>query len=143
MWSHKEYVPIFEMVQIWYVRGALSFPHLLLSLYLQRRFFRIVKLFQILLCKKHISISLVKNQVEKQFFSIYKIKYISTFTNSYYTLLICTWFLKDWVWKIKLDELDFLSILNLNFAGYTRSKNQFQTRQKIKFTQLDFSNSMF
>ena len=28
------------------------------------------------------------------------------------------------VWKIKLDKLDFLSISNLSFAGYTGSKNQ-------------------
>ena len=30
-------------------------------------------------------------------------------------------------------ELDFLSILNLIFAGYTGSKNQVWNRQKIKF----------
>ena len=41
-------------------------------------------------------------------------------------LLIWTRFLKNPVWKIKLDELDFLSITNLNFAGYTGSKNQVQ-----------------
>ena len=35
-----------------------------------------------------------------------------------------------------MDELDFLSISNLNFAGHTGSKNQFPNRQKIK---LDFS----
>jgi hypothetical protein len=51
--------------------------------------------------------------------------------------------LKNQVRKIKLDELDFLSTSNLNFAGYTGSKNQVQTRQKIKFIQLDFSNSIF
>ena len=34
------------------------------------------------------------------------------------------WTLKNPVWKIQLDELDFLSILNLNFAGYTGSKIQ-------------------
>ena len=55
----------------------------------------------------------------------------------------CTWFLKNQVWKINLDELDFLSVLNLNFAGYTGGKNQVQTRQKIKFIQLDFSNLIF
>ena len=45
--------------------------------------------------------------------------------------------------KIKLDEIDFLFISNLKFAGYTGSKNQVQTRQKIKFSQLDFSNLFF
>ena len=54
-------------------------------------------------------------------------------TNWAYPLLIYTWFLKYQVWKIKLDELDFLSISNLNFAGYTGSKNQVQTRQKFEF----------
>ena len=43
----------------------------------------------------------------------------------------------------KLDELDFLSISNLDFAGYTGSKSQVQNRQKIKFIQLDFSNLIF
>ena len=44
------------------------------------------------------------------------------------------WSLLDF-WKIKLDELDSLFILNLNFAGYTGSKNQVQNRLKIKFCQ--------
>ena len=38
-----------------------------------------------------------------------------------------------------LEELEFLSISNLNFAGYTGSKNQVRTRPKIKFVQLDLS----
>jgi hypothetical protein len=32
--------------------------------------------------------------------------------------------LKNQVWKIKLDKLEFWSFSNLNFAGYTGSKNQ-------------------
>ena len=34
--------------------------------------------------------------------------------------------------------IDFLSVSNLNFAGYTGSKSQVQNSQKIKFIQLDF-----
>ena len=34
-------------------------------------------------------------------------------------------------------------ILNLNFAGYTGSKNLVQTRQKFQFIKLNFSNSIF
>ena len=65
------------------------------------------------------------------------ILYQSTlFTNSPY------WSALDF-WKIKLDEFDFLSISNLNFEGYTGSKNQVRNRQKIKFIQLDFSNLIF
>ena len=45
-------------------------------------------------------------------------------------------------WKIKFDELDFLSISNLNFGGYTGSKNPFQRRQKSSLS-LKFSNSIF
>ena len=56
---------------------------------------------------------------------------------------ICTRFLKYRVWKIKFDELDFLSISNSNFAGYTGSKNLVQTRQKFQFIKLDFSISIF
>ena len=40
--------------------------------------------------------------------------------------------------KIKLDELDFWSISNQIFAGYTGSKNQVRNRLNIKFVQLDF-----
>ena len=40
------------------------------------------------------------------------------------------------IWKIKLNELDVLSISNLNYEDYTGSKSQVQTRQKIKFIQL-------
>ena len=45
--------------------------------------------------------------------------------------------------KIKLDELDFWSILNLIFAGYTGSKNQVRNRVKIQFVELDFLNLIF
>ena len=58
-------------------------------------------------------------------------------------LLICTWFLKNRVWKMDLDELDFWSTSNWNFAGYTGSKNLVRTRPKIKFIQIHFSNSIF
>ena len=40
----------------------------------------------------------------------------------------------------KNDELDFWFTLNLIFAGYTDSKKQVRTRQKIKFIKLVFSN---
>ena len=56
---------------------------------------------------------------------------------------ICTRILKYRVWKIKFDELDFLSISNSNFAGCTGSKNLDQTRQKFQFIKLHFSNSTF
>ena len=47
-------------------------------------------------------------------------------------------------WKeILRFNLIFLSISNLKFAGYTGSKSQVQNRWKIKFIQLDFSNSIF
>ena len=59
------------------------------------------------------------------------------------TVSICTRILKYRVWKIEFDELDFLSISNSNFAGYTGSKNLVQTRQKFQFIKLDFSNSIF
>ena len=42
---------------------------------------------------------------------------------------------------IEFDELDFLSISNSNFA--VTSKNLVQTRQKIQFIKLKFSNSIF
>ena len=58
-------------------------------------------------------------------------------------LLICTWFLKNRFWKIKLDLLNFLSISNLNFAGFIVSKNQVRNKQKTQIIQLDFSNSIF
>ena len=51
--------------------------------------------------------------------------------------------MKNRIWKIKLDELDFLYTSNLNFSGYTGSKSQAQTSQKVKFLRLDFSNSIF
>ena len=52
-------------------------------------------------------------------------------------------FLKYRVWIIEFDELDFLSISNSNFTGYTGSKNLVQTRQKFQFIKLDFSNLIF
>ena len=44
---------------------------------------------------------------------------------------------------MEFDQLDFLSISNLNFAGYTGSENLVETRQKFHFIKLDFSNSIF
>ena len=41
--------------------------------------------------------------------------------------------LKNQVWKIKLDALDFLSILDLIFIACVACKNQVQNWQKIKF----------
>ena len=41
---------------------------------------------------------------------------------------------------IQFDELDFLSIWNLNFTGYNRQKNLVQTRKKVQFIKLDISN---
>ena len=58
-------------------------------------------------------------------------------------LLMCTWFLKNRVWKIKLDELDFLSISNLTFTACVACKIRVQNRQKIKFIQLDFLTWFF
>ena len=60
-----------------------------------------------------------------------------------FAVSICNRILKYRVWKIEFDELDFLSISNSNFAGYTGSKNLVQTRQKFQFIKLDFSNSIF
>ena len=56
---------------------------------------------------------------------------------------IYTRILKYRVWKIEFEELDFLSISNSNFSGYTGSKNLVQTIQKFQFIKLDFSNSIF
>ena len=78
--------------------------------------------------------------IEKE---IFRNKFSHVATVVPYPLLLCTWFLKNWVWKIQLDELDFLSISNFNFAGYTGSKNQVGNGQKIKFVPLNFSNSIF
>ena len=58
--------------------------------------------------------------------------------NTTFTLLICTWFLKNRVCKIKLDELGSWSISNLNFAGYTGSKNQVWNRPKIRYLKKRF-----
>ena len=49
-----------------------------------------------------------------------------------------TGFLNNQVCKIQLDELDFLSISNLNFTACVACKTQVQNRQKFK---LDFSKS--
>ena len=46
-------------------------------------------------------------------------------------LLICTWLLKTQDGKLKFDELDF--------AGYTGSRNSVRNRQKIQFVKIDFS----
>ena len=46
--------------------------------------------------------------------------------------------LKNQVWKIKLYELDFLSILNLIFTACVACKNQVRNRQKIKFILMIF-----
>ena len=56
---------------------------------------------------------------------------------------MCTWFLNNRVWKIKFNELDFLSSLNLDFTGYTGSKNPIWIGPKIQFIELDFSNLIF
>jgi len=60
-----------------------------------------------------------------------------------FAVSICNRILKYRVWKIEFDELDFLSISNSNFAGYTGSKNLVQIRQKFQFIKLDPSNSIF
>ena len=51
--------------------------------------------------------------------------------------------LKNQVWKIKLDELDFLSILNSIFTACVACKIQAWNKQKIQFIQLNFSNWIF
>ena len=76
-----------------------------------------------------------KNPMHKYNINVMSIK---TFAVS-----ICTRILKYRVWKIEFDELGFLSISNLTFAGYTGSKNLVQTRQKFQFIKLDFSISIF
>ena len=68
---------------------------------------------------------------------------VYNFNGKPYAVSICTRILKYRVWKIEFDELDFLSISNSNFAGYTGSKNLVQTRQKFQFIKLNFSNSIF
>ena len=78
--------------------------------------------------------------IEKE---IFRNKFSHVATVVPYPLLICTWFLKNWVWKIQLDELDFLSISNSIFWDNIRSKNKVWNRQKIKFVQFDFSNMIF
>ena len=60
--------------------------------------------------------------------------------NLAHPLLICTRIWKFLVWKIKYDEIDFLSKLNLIFTACVACKNLVQTRQKISFVELDFSN---
>ena len=63
----------------------------------------------------------------------------SKHTKKNFPLLLCTWFLKNRVWKIKFC----LPISNLIFAGYTGSNNQVKNRLKIQFVKLNFSNSIF
>ena len=64
------------------------------------------------------------------------------------TLLSPCWSAVDF-WKIKFEKSSWTNlifcphILKLNFAGYRGSKNQVGNRQKIKFVQLDLSNSIF
>ena len=66
-------------------------------------------------------------------------------------LSICTWFLKNQVWKIKFEKSSSTnwilhlqkSILKLIFADYTGSKNPVRNRLKIQFVELDFSNLIF
>ena len=41
------------------------------------------------------------------------------------------------------DELHFWSTLNLNFAGYTSSKDQVRNRLKMEFVEIHFSKSIF
>jgi hypothetical protein len=48
-----------------------------------------------------------------------------------------------WIWKPKLEELDFLSISNLNFAGFTGSENQVQNRDKLSSSNLIFQIQFF
>ena len=60
--------------------------------------------------------------------------------------MICTWFLKNQVVKIKFDKWIFSlqkSISKLIFEGYIGSKNQVWKRLKTQFVKLDFSNLIF
>ena len=67
---------------------------------------------------------------------------LSTTLHSYRWFLF--YFLKNRVWKIKLDELDFCSISNYRiFTACAACKIQVQNRPKIKIIQLEFSNSIF
>ena len=45
--------------------------------------------------------------------------------------------------KMGFDKLHFSSYLNLNFAGYKDSKNQFRNKPKMKFVEIHFSKSIF
>ena len=40
---------------------------------------------------------------------------------------------------MEFDKMDFQSISNLIFAGYTGGKNSARNRLKIKFMELDFT----
>ena len=44
---------------------------------------------------------------------------------------------------MEFDKLQFWSISNLNFAGYTISKNQVWNRPKMEFVELHFLKSIF
>ena len=62
-------------------------------------------------------------------------------SKSTYLLLICTKFLKNQFWKIKLGKLNFYPISDWIFTVVC--KNQFRNwfcRLKIQFVALDFSN---
>ena len=54
-------------------------------------------------------------------------------------------FLKNGVWKIKLNELDFWYISNLNFADYTAQavKTKFELYQKSSSSSLIFQIQFF
>ena len=43
--------------------------------------------------------------------------------------------------EMGFDKLPFSSYLNLNFAGYKDSKNQFRNKPKMKFVEIHFSKS--
>jgi hypothetical protein len=66
--------------------------------------------------------------------------YFRTPVNESFSIFICTWFSKisisrNW-FSISIFELDFLSISNLIFAGYTGNKNKVWNRQKFKLKNL-------
>ena len=65
------------------------------------------------------------------------------------SLLLCTWFLKNWVWKIKWDELDFYCLCSLQNSSssswnlQTRFfKNQVQINRGSGTTVATWLNSL-
>ena len=58
-------------------------------------------------------------------------------------LLICNWFFKDKVGKIKFDKLDFQSISKLIFTACVACKNQMWNILKSSSTNLYSSNLIF